>query len=140
MEFGMSAQGFTKELRGAANGRILGHAAGFLGANLVFGSLYLWGFPFFMWVLHGGWAAAAGKRNNTLVIAANQVPESIDPYFNNVRIGFILAQHVWDHLVYRDPKTNEYKGELATAWRWVDDRTLEFDLRHGVKFHNGDPF
>jgi peptide/nickel transport system substrate-binding protein len=84
--------------------------------------------------------AAAGKRNNTLVIAANQVPESIDPYFNNVRIGFILAQHVWDHLVYRDPKTNEYKGELATAWRWVDDRTLEFDLRRGVKFHNGDPF
>ena len=62
MEFGMSAQGFTKELRGAANGRILGHAAGFLGANLVFGSLYLWGFPFFMWVLHGGWAATAAAE------------------------------------------------------------------------------
>jgi peptide/nickel transport system substrate-binding protein len=87
-----------------------------------------------------GAPAEASKRANSLVFAADQVPESIDPYFNNVRIGFILAQHVWDHLVYRDPKTSEYKGELATAWRWIDDRTLEFDLRQGVKFHNGDAF
>jgi peptide/nickel transport system substrate-binding protein len=90
-------------------------------------------------VLLGG-PAEASKRNNTLVFAADQVPESVDAYFNNVRIGVILAHHIWDHLVYRDPKTNEYKGELATAWRWVDDKTLEFDLRPGVKFHNGDEF
>jgi peptide/nickel transport system substrate-binding protein len=87
-----------------------------------------------------GGPAEAGKKNNTLVFAADQVPESIDAYFNNVRIGVILAHHIWDHLVYRDPKTNEYKGELATAWKWVGDRTLEFELRKGVKFHNGEEF
>jgi peptide/nickel transport system substrate-binding protein len=87
-----------------------------------------------------GGAAEAGKKNNTLVFAADQVPESIDAYFNNVRIGVILAHHIWDHLVYRDPKTNEYKPELATSWKWVDDKTLEFELRPGVKFHNGDEF
>jgi peptide/nickel transport system substrate-binding protein len=27
---------------------------------------------------------------------------------------------------------------LATAWRRIDDRTVELDLRQGVKFHNGD--
>jgi peptide/nickel transport system substrate-binding protein len=84
--------------------------------------------------------AAAGKRDNSLKIAADQVPESIDSYFNNIRIGVIITHHVWDHLIYRDPKTNEYKGSLATGWKWVDDRTLEFDLRQGVKFHNGEPF
>ena len=29
---------------------------------------------------------------------------------------------------------------LATSWRRIDDRTVEFDLREGVTFHNGDPF
>jgi peptide/nickel transport system substrate-binding protein len=57
-----------------------------------------------------------------------------------VRIGVIIGQHVWDTLIYRDPKTNEYKGQLATSWKWVDDKTLEFELRHGVKFHNGEEF
>ncbi len=84
--------------------------------------------------------AQAGKRDNTLKFAADQVPENIDAYFNNVRIGVIIAHHVWDHLVSRDPKTNEYKPSLATAWNWVDPKTLEFDLRQGVKFHNGEPF
>ncbi len=84
--------------------------------------------------------AEAGKRNDTIVFAADQVPESIDSYFNNVRIGVILAHHIWDHLIHRDPKTNRYKGELATSWKWVNEKTLEFDLRQGVKFHNGEPF
>ncbi len=88
----------------------------------------------------GAAPAQAGKRDNTLKFAADQVPENIDAYFNNVRIGVIIAHHVWDHLVSRDPKTNEYKPSLATAWKWVDPKTLEFDLRQGVKFHNGEPF
>ena len=91
-------------------------------------------------VVLGTFPAEAGKRDNTLKFAADQVPENIDAYFNNVRIGVIIAHHVWDHLVSRDPKTNEYKPSLATAWKWVDPKTLEFDLRQGVKFHNGEPF
>ncbi|CAN1558727.1 DdpA ABC-type dipeptide transport system, periplasmic component [Rhabdaerophilaceae bacterium] len=29
---------------------------------------------------------------------------------------------------------------LATGWRRIDDRVVEFDLREGVKFHNGETF
>jgi ABC-type transport system substrate-binding protein len=29
---------------------------------------------------------------------------------------------------------------LAEDWRWVDDRTIEFELRKGVTFHNGEEF
>ena len=57
-----------------------------------------------------------------------------------MRIGFIIGQQVWDTLIYRDPKTNEYKPELATSWTWVNDKTLELELRRGVKFHNGEEF
>ena len=84
--------------------------------------------------------ALAAKRDNTIRFAYDQVPENVDPFMNNVRIGVIIAQQVWDTLIYRDPKTNEYKGQLATAWKWIDDKTLELELRKGVKFHNGEEF
>ncbi len=84
--------------------------------------------------------AYAGKRDGSIRFTSDQVPESLDAYFNNVRVGVIVAHHVWDHLVYRDPRTNEYKPSLATAWRWIDDKTLEFELRRGVAFHDGERF
>ena len=82
----------------------------------------------------------SAKRDNSVRFAYDQAPENVDPFFNNVRIGVIIGQHVWDTLIYRDPNSGEYKGQLATAWRQVDDRTMEFDLRQGVKFHNGEEF
>jgi len=84
--------------------------------------------------------ASANKADNTVRFAYDQVIENVDPYFNNVRLGVILGANVWDTLIYRDPETNQYKGQLATAWKWVDDKTLELELRKGVKFHNGEEF
>ncbi|OZI23683.1 ABC transporter substrate-binding protein [Bordetella genomosp. 9] len=84
--------------------------------------------------------AWADKKDDTLRMAYDQAPESVDPYFNNVRIGVIIAANVWDTLLYRDPLTNEYKGQLAESWKQIDDKTLEFKLRKGVKFHNGESF
>jgi peptide/nickel transport system substrate-binding protein len=84
--------------------------------------------------------AFAGKKDGTLRFAYDQVPENVDPYMNNLRLGVIIADQVWDTLIYRDPKTNEYKGSLATSWKWVNDTTLELELRKGVKFHNGEAF
>ncbi len=85
-------------------------------------------------------SALANKANNTLGMAYDQAPENIDPYYNNVRIGVIIANNVWDTLVYRDAITNEYSGQLAKSWKQIDDKTLEFELREGVKFHNGEEF
>jgi len=85
-------------------------------------------------------SAHAAKRDNTLRIAGNQVPESLDAYFNNVRLGVIIAHHIWDQLIYRDPKSNEYKPLLATGWKWADPKSLELELRKGVRFHNGEAF
>jgi len=82
----------------------------------------------------------ADKKDDTIRFAYNQAPESVDPYFNNVRIGVIVGALAWDTLIYRDPTTNEYRGQLAKAWRWVDDTTLEVELRQGITFHNGEEF
>jgi len=37
-------------------------------------------------------------------------------------------------------KENNWVPCLAEDWRWVGDRTIEFRLRKGVTFHNGESF
>ena len=84
--------------------------------------------------------ALAGKKDDTIRFAYDQAPESVDPFFNNVRIGVIIGANVWDTLVTRDPNTNEYKGSWPRAGSRSTTSTIEFDLRQGVKFHNGEEF
>lgn len=66
--------------------------------------------------------------------------ETANVYFTNSRTGIWLAMNVWDALVYRNPETMEYEPLLAESWERVDDLTLEFKLRKGIKFHNGEAF
>jgi peptide/nickel transport system substrate-binding protein len=85
--------------------------------------------------------AQAGKRDDTLNIGWTRVIETNDVYFNQgVREGMVIGRLIWDNLVERDPITNDYKPLLATSYKWVDDKTLDFELRQGVTFHNGAPF
>ena len=50
-----------------------------------------------------------------------------------------LVYNVFEHLIELD-KDGTLVPRLATSWRWLDDRTLEFTLRQGVRFHNGEVF
>ena len=84
--------------------------------------------------------AFADKASGTLYAGFTKELENIDSYFNSSREGVVMQRALWDGLIYRDPETNEYKGNLAESWTWVDDTTLEFKLRQGVTFHNGEPF
>ena len=84
--------------------------------------------------------AAAQKSADTLRIAWRDAVYDVDPYYNQMRNGVVLAHQAWDFLVYRDPETLRIKPLLAESYKWVDDTTLEFALRRGVTFHNGDPF
>lgn len=84
--------------------------------------------------------ALAQKANDTLRVAWRDTIPNVDPYYNQLRNGLVLAHHVWDGLLHRDPETFQIKPLLAKSWRWVDDTTLEFELRANVKFHNGDAF
>ena len=88
-----------------------------------------------------GLPAAAQKDANTLRWASDAALTAVDPYFNALREGVIInAQLVWDTLIYRNPDTGTYEPLLAKSWRWVDDKTLEFELRDDVVFHDGKPF
>ncbi|MFC5520122.1 ABC transporter substrate-binding protein [Polaromonas jejuensis] len=100
-------------------------------------------------VRRGFWALAlaagmtgahAGKASDTLVYASDSEVENVSPYHNNMREGVILANMAWDTLIHRDPKTGEYKPQLATSWKWESPTALQVTLRQGVSFHNGDKF
>lgn len=83
--------------------------------------------------------AAAQKSADTLRVVFRDGVPNIDPYMNNLRTGVVLGHQGWDMLVHRDPATFEIKPLLATEWKQVDDKTIDFTLRPGVKFHDGSP-
>ncbi|MFV3130801.1 ABC transporter substrate-binding protein [Niveispirillum sp. KHB5.9] len=75
----------------------------------------------------------------TVTIAVQAEPSSVDPHFSATGVNQELAAHVFDTLIARDATLALVPG-LATAWRRVDAVTWEFDLRDGVRFHDGSPF
>jgi len=84
--------------------------------------------------------ALAQKSSDTLRIVLRDAVTNVDPYYNQLRTGLVIAHQAWDNLIYRDPDTFQPKPLLATSWKIDDDLTIDFTLRQGVKFHNGDPF
>jgi peptide/nickel transport system substrate-binding protein len=84
--------------------------------------------------------ALAQKSADTLRITWRDAIPDVDPYYNSLRTGMVVAFQAFDGLVYRDPVSQEIKPDLATSWTQVDPTTIDFTLRQGVKFQNGDPF
>jgi peptide/nickel transport system substrate-binding protein len=84
--------------------------------------------------------AFAGKKDDVLNIAWEKELETLNLYYQTAREGVILGRHIFDRLIYRDPMSGEYKGCLAKTFKWVDGLTLEFELREGITFHNGEKF
>ncbi|MEC5318143.1 ABC transporter substrate-binding protein [Brenneria populi subsp. brevivirga] len=82
----------------------------------------------------------AGKADDTLNVAFSDEPEPLDSYKIAGRQGLIIARHIYDGLLYKDLSSGEIKPALAQSWKFTDDKTIEFALRKGVKFHNGADF
>ena len=88
----------------------------------------------------GAAPAMAQKSADTLRVTWRDAIPNLDFYYNSLRNGYIIQIHAQDGLVYRDPDTFQIKPLLATSWKPVDDTTIDFELRQGVTFHNGDKF
>lgn len=79
---------------------------------------------------------APDTTTKTLVVALTQAPASLDPADHRDRSAETVIRNMFDGLVTRD-NTSGVHLELATAIEWVDDTTLQIELKQGVKFHNG---
>ncbi len=84
--------------------------------------------------------AQAQKSADTLRVVWWDQIVNVNPYYNQLRAGIIVAHQAFDGLVYRDPTNFEIKPLLATSWKYTDATTIEFTLRQGVKFQDGSAF
>jgi peptide/nickel transport system substrate-binding protein len=82
-------------------------------------------------------AGTASARD--LTIAVQKVPDSIDPVTENSNVNLRIDYSLYETLVKTDYRDGgRLKPGLATEWTVIDAQTLEFKLREGVSFHNGD--
>jgi peptide/nickel transport system substrate-binding protein len=64
---------------------------------------------------------------------------SFDPHNRYLTTDIANHRHVFEPLVFQDERQQVVPG-LSTSWKVVDDTTWEFQLRKGVKFHDGSDF
>ena len=79
--------------------------------------------------------AATGQAAD-LRLALSGTPSAMDPQFHNLGANLSVAENMFDTLVRMDPDSRLQPG-LADQWKLIDDRTWEFHLRPGVRFHDG---
>lgn len=91
----------------------------------------------------GKTVAAEKKTGNdtalkeTLVIAQKSDAKTLDPQKSIDTVSNKVMQMMFDTLTSMDENLNIEPG-LAEKWERVDDYSMIFHLRKGVKFHNGD--
>ena len=86
-------------------------------------------------------ALGQADRRPTITIAVQQIANSaaLEPLREQSNVGQRVFSFMFERLIMQDllAKLEEVPG-LAESWKRIDDRTVEFTLRKGVKFHNGD--
>jgi peptide/nickel transport system substrate-binding protein len=85
-------------------------------------------------------AGIQGADAKTRVVVAQGVePTRLDPDMHRENTSNNVILNIYDALVERDGE-EKIVPDLAESWRFLDDNTLEFKLRKGIKFTNGEPF
>jgi peptide/nickel transport system substrate-binding protein len=81
---------------------------------------------------------APGRAENVLRWASAIAGLTFDPHAFNHNPTRAQNMQVYEPLVDFDSDHN-IRPALAVAWRLVDSTTWEFELRRGVRFHDGTP-
>ncbi len=97
--------------------------------------LFVFLLPVFL--LFGGIAFGAPK--DTVVIAQGVDPGTLDPHNHQETPAFNVLLNIYDTLLIRDDNL-KIQPLLASSYKVIDEKTWEFKLQKGVKFHNGEDF
>jgi peptide/nickel transport system substrate-binding protein len=81
-------------------------------------------------------AEVAAQAAGVPVIVLDGEPNNLNPLISASRVTFTVLDEVNGFLARYDKDFN-ISPALASSWDTVDDTTVRFHLRQGVKFHNG---
>src|SRR5829696_7277905 len=80
--------------------------------------------------------AAAQQPKDTLTVDQSGDVATLDPHLQWDGDSYAIYRNIFDNLVTRDV-AGEIVPQVATAWRNLDDTTIEFDIREGIAFQDG---
>jgi peptide/nickel transport system substrate-binding protein len=86
-----------------------------------------------------GAAALVPVQATTLRWAAQNDILTLDPHSQNHATTNAILMHSYEGLTRYDAKY-EVEPSLATKWTYISPTQVRFELRKGVKFHDGSPF
>ncbi|MFC0408525.1 ABC transporter substrate-binding protein [Roseomonas elaeocarpi] len=81
----------------------------------------------------------AGLRAQSLTLAVAAPPNSLDPHYYTLSPNVAVGSQIFETLVGLTADGKPVPA-LAESWKLIDDKTWEFKLRQGVKWHNGEDF
>jgi peptide/nickel transport system substrate-binding protein len=84
--------------------------------------------------------AGAQKAKDTVRIPATNPILTLVSYDDPQQEAGIESEPLFDGLLCFDPRSGVLAPLLAKSWSVIDDRTTEFNLQDGVKFHDGSEF
>jgi peptide/nickel transport system substrate-binding protein len=84
---------------------------------------------------------AAAEERPVITVAVQQIVNAgvLDTLREQSNVGSRIFTSIFDTLIQVDRQGDlSHKPGLAESWTRIDDKTIEFKLRKGVKFHNGE--
>src|SRR5687767_8179277 len=81
------------------------------------------------------------KVEQTLIVGRARDAVALDPALVTDNESIEVTEQIFEHLLTYDEKSTTVGPSLATRWHISDDRrTYTFELRQGVRFHDGTSF
>ena len=84
--------------------------------------------------------AFAQKSKDTLRMSIDAPIQGMSYYLDPQSESVFQSETIYDNLVIFNEKTLKFESLLAKSWKQIDLKTLEFELRDDVKWHDGEKF